>query len=124
MRREPSPAGPDATSASSTGTSAAASRPDGAGSEAAIALGRCARKVLAIEASLSECGLPDASHRCSAYTRCMPLRWPWYRLKALIAALVLVTASLSVAIFISSVASLKAGRNEYSVAGWETRQFA
>src|SRR2546421_5325994 len=54
----------------------------------------------------------------------MPLRWPLYRLKALIAACLLVTASVSLAIVISSVASLKVGTNEYSVGGWETRHFA
>src|SRR4051812_771282 len=54
----------------------------------------------------------------------MPLlRWPRYRLKAAVAALVLVVASFVLAGAISSVASLGVKANEYSIGAWETRHF-
>src|SRR5436190_11887747 len=55
----------------------------------------------------------------------MPLlHWPCYRLKALVAALVLVVASFGAAAAIASVASLKVAPNQYSVGAWETKHFA
>ena len=54
----------------------------------------------------------------------MPLlRWPRYRLKAAVAAIVLIVASFGLAALISSVASLGVSANEYSVGAWETRHF-
>jgi hypothetical protein len=54
----------------------------------------------------------------------MPLlRWPRYRLKAVVAAVVLVVVSFALAGAISAVASLGVGANDYSVGAWETRHF-
>ena len=52
------------------------------------------------------------------------LRWPWYRLKALIAAVIIVFVAFALAGTVSAVAGLKVGANEYSVGAWETRHFA
>jgi hypothetical protein len=55
----------------------------------------------------------------------MPLRlWPFYRLKALVAAVLIVAVSFGLAGAVDAFAGLKAGPNEYSVGAWETRHFA